>query len=927
MAPCKPTFFDPAWYLRCNEDVAAANRDPVRHYLRHGRGEGRLPCAMNAPWRERDLEWGLLEDGTAALTLCLEQGTPADRAWARIALARLAARRGDWAGADAGLRLLDPADELIGGFCLPDPALLAIEAAIVTGDLGRAHHLIRLTRRLLGNGTDLRLATANLIAARSGAGSAWNRHMGLFYARAGLGPVRVAPAGIGSRFDRLEATTPISLRRSGPLVSVIMPARDAADTIATALRSLQRQSWRRLEILVVDNGSRDNTPDIVRHHAATDTRIRLLDGGAEPGAYPARNIGLAEARGSFVTVLDADDWAHPARIALQVKPLLRRPECMASLSDWVRCTPDLRFTRWWGERGLVHRNISSLMIRTELRARLGYWDRVRGGADSEYHDRLLRLYGKEAIAEVSPGLPLSFGRVRDGSLTRDARTGIQSRHDGPRHDYRMAARRWHDTLSEGRELPLPQHPARRPFAAPPALALQDPDPSVTEPPAPFDPAWYMRTYPDLRLGDPEPWTHYQNLGAAEGRDPGPGFSTTGYRLTQGLTKDDPSPLTHALQQGEQARAAWLPDFEGALAAAPDRRGLLFFGHQARARLFGAERSLLDVLDRAIGAGFTPTVVMPNMENAAYLDALRTRAHKVHIRPYGWVFGGVAPDSRTLDLLTALIRDSGAAEVHQNTLVLDAPLRAARAAGVPNVVHARELPAQDPRLCHDLGLTAPAFRAHMLSWGDRFIANSQAVADWLDLPQDRISINPNTVDADLATLPFAPAAPVRVALIGSLTVRKGLRDMVTLARLCRSLPARFLLIGPEGPDLAAIGPLPAGLEHIGYCDSPRQAMEQADIVLCLSHSAESFGRTVLEALVAGRPVICYDSGTPPALLGNSGAGHVVPVRDIRAVAHILTALLRDPARLEACAHAARQRGAQLRAQAARIPDNRLFRTRA
>ena len=56
MTRCKPAFFDPDWYLRCYPDVAASGIDPLRHYLRHGRREGRLPCAVFAATRERD--WG-----------------------------------------------------------------------------------------------------------------------------------------------------------------------------------------------------------------------------------------------------------------------------------------------------------------------------------------------------------------------------------------------------------------------------------------------------------------------------------------------------------------------------------------------------------------------------------------------------------------------------------------------------------------------------------------------------------------------------------------------------------------------------------------------------------------------------------------------------------------------------------------------------
>ena len=82
----------------------------------------------------------------------------------------------------------------------------------------------------------------------------------------------------------------------------------------------------------------------------------------------------------------------------------------------------------------------------------------------------------------------------------------------------------------------------------------------------------------------------------------------------------------------------------------------------------------------------------------------------------------------------------------------------------------------------------------------------------------------------------------------------------------------------------------------------------------SRFAESFGRTVLEAMAAGRPVVCYDRGTPPELVGRDGrAGIVVPADDAAAVAAAIADIAGDPARLEAMSQAARARAQTLRTQ--------------
>lgn len=98
-------------------------------------------------------------------------------------------------------------------------------------------------------------------------------------------------------------------------VSVIMPARNAAPFIDAALRSVRDQSVSDLEILVIDDGSSDATPQIVERHAREDDRVRLLR-GAGRGPAAARNIGLSQAQGAWAAVVDADDLILPDRMRL-----------------------------------------------------------------------------------------------------------------------------------------------------------------------------------------------------------------------------------------------------------------------------------------------------------------------------------------------------------------------------------------------------------------------------------------------------------------------------------------------------------------------------------------------------------------------------------------------------------------------------------
>lgn len=104
-----------------------------------------------------------------------------------------------------------------------------------------------------------------------------------------------------------------------PRVSVILPAYNAADCLPSALESVLDQSFRDIEVIVVDDGSRDATAAVAAAAARADARVRLLAGGTgarkNMGAAAARNRAMAAARGEWLALLDADDRFEPGRLA------------------------------------------------------------------------------------------------------------------------------------------------------------------------------------------------------------------------------------------------------------------------------------------------------------------------------------------------------------------------------------------------------------------------------------------------------------------------------------------------------------------------------------------------------------------------------------------------------------------------------------
>ena len=130
-----------------------------------------------------------------------------------------------------------------------------------------------------------------------------------------------------------------------PLVSVLLPARDADDTLAASLRSIARQSLCDWECVVVDDGSVDATRSVAARFAATDPRFVVLP-TARNGLVAALNAGLARCRGTYVARMDADDVMHHARLAAQVKVLDAAPELVA-VATHVRIFPRAQLAPGW----------------------------------------------------------------------------------------------------------------------------------------------------------------------------------------------------------------------------------------------------------------------------------------------------------------------------------------------------------------------------------------------------------------------------------------------------------------------------------------------------------------------------------------------------------------------------------------------------
>lgn len=112
-------------------------------------------------------------------------------------------------------------------------------------------------------------------------------------------------------------------------ISVIIPAYNAERTILATIKSVQEQSFSDFELIVINDGSKDKTEEIVR--AIKDDRIKIFD--YENGGLPtARNRGISHATGEFIAFLDADDLWTPDKLELQLKLLKQHPEAGVAYS-------------------------------------------------------------------------------------------------------------------------------------------------------------------------------------------------------------------------------------------------------------------------------------------------------------------------------------------------------------------------------------------------------------------------------------------------------------------------------------------------------------------------------------------------------------------------------------------------------------------
>ena len=242
------------------------------------------------------------------------------------------------------------------------------------------------------------------------------------------------------------------------MISVVMPAYNAADFIGEAIQSILDQTYTDYEFIIVDDGSTDGTAAIIQSYAERDPRIRLIE-NPHGGVCEARNTAIRQASGDWIVLMDADDIARPHRIERLVQAAEADPEVVVWGSYLTRITINgdvignievgttskEAFYAIDRTQRLIEMFAPTAMFRRDIALKVGgYNPLLLVAEDSELWDRMAD-YGP--IVTIPESLLLY--RLHDKSLTMTNQDMITMLHGFPPARQRARA--------EGRDLTVEQY--------------------------------------------------------------------------------------------------------------------------------------------------------------------------------------------------------------------------------------------------------------------------------------------------------------------------------------------------------------------------------------------------------------------------------------------------------------------------------------
>ena len=161
-----------------------------------------------------------------------------------------------------------------------------------------------------------------------------------------------------------------------PFVSIIMPAYNAERTVKESVLSALNQTYRDFELIIIDDGSKDNTPKILKELSESDSRIRVLRNDPNIGVSKSRNRGIEQAGGQWIAFLDSDDLWRADKLERQLAIVDHYPDACLTYTASSFITNDgsplqyiLAAEGKMDRRALIRRNLlscSSVMVKSDL---------------------------------------------------------------------------------------------------------------------------------------------------------------------------------------------------------------------------------------------------------------------------------------------------------------------------------------------------------------------------------------------------------------------------------------------------------------------------------------------------------------------------------------------------------------------------------
>ncbi|WP_420393214.1 glycosyltransferase [Acuticoccus sp.] len=284
------------------------------------------------------------------------------------------------------------------------------------------------------------------LAERAAASAALCRRAGQAGVRHGGPRARVAPL-IRERRATLRRSVAETMPRtppSDPLVSVVIPTYNRAHLLGGTLESVLAQTFRRFEVLIVDDGGDDDTEAIVA--ALDDQRLSYIRQPRNGGVARARNRGLDAARGDYVAFLDSDDLWRPGKLAAQVELMTGSPDRVGIIYTGVEehgadgsvilSRPDRRGDVWVDmlQSNVIHGGASNALMRRAAADIVGGFDATLPAAeDYDYWLRVCRFFAVDFVPDahvvyLNPAADIRERRSRNFAANRAARAMLFERY-------------------------------------------------------------------------------------------------------------------------------------------------------------------------------------------------------------------------------------------------------------------------------------------------------------------------------------------------------------------------------------------------------------------------------------------------------------------------------------------------------------------